>query len=319
MLFSDIKNSKKYLKLFVGILKMIKLKSVVKRYYFGFKSIFSPFLQLYPAGHFYSVIPNLSEVEANKDLLFRHSDNLEGIDLCETEQLNMLGKLSCYYSDLPFSETPQTSTNRYYFQNEYFSYSDAIILHTMLRHFQPKQVIEIGSGFSSAVMLDTKDLFLHNSTNFKFIEPYPDRLLNLMNEEDKSQNSLIIKPVQEVEIELFTQLNTGDFLFIDSSHVVKIGSDVLQIIFNILPRLKSGVIVHFHDIFYPFEYPYKWIKAGRAWNEAYFLRAFLQFNNKFKILYFNSFMGLVHKESLEQKMPLCLKNIGGSLWLKKID
>jgi hypothetical protein len=104
---------------------------------------------------------------------------------------------------------------------------------------------------------------------------------------------------------------------VDSSHVVKIGSDVAHIIFEILPRLKPGVIVHFHDVFYSFEYPKEWVKEGRAWNEDYFLRAFLQYNSVFQILYFNSFMGQFYQNELERKMPLCLRNTGGSLWMKK--
>lgn len=83
-------------------------------------------------------------------------------------------------------------------------------------------------------------------------------------------------------------------------------------------QLKHGVIVHFHDVLWPFEYPKKWFIEGRAWNEAYALRAFLQFNNVFEVLYFNSFMGQFYKETLKEKMPLCLINTGGSLWLKKV-
>jgi hypothetical protein len=166
-------------------------------------------------------------------------------------------------------------------------------------------------------MLDTNDAFLGSATNFAFIEPYPERLYSLLNEKDKRQHQVIEKPVQEVELELFQTLDAGDILFVDSSHVVKIGSDVAHIIFEILPRLKPGVIVHFHDVFYSFEYPKEWVKEGRAWNEDYFLRAFLQYNSVFQILYFNSFMGQFYQNELERKMPLCLRNTGGSLWMKK--
>ncbi len=109
----------------------------------------------------------------------------------------------------------------------------------------------------------------------------------------------------------------GDVVFIDSSHVVKIGSDVAYILFHILPELQPGVIVHFHDILWPFEYPEDWLCEGRAWNEAYVLRAFLQFNEAFDILYFNSYIWHHHAERLQQKMPLCMKNPGGSIWLQK--
>ncbi|MFB2771543.1 class I SAM-dependent methyltransferase [Pelatocladus sp. BLCC-F211] len=276
----------------------------------------SPFLRTFPPGHFYSPIPNLSDVLEKEDLIFQNKKEFPSIDLREEEQLKMLELLALYYEELPFPEQPSTSS-RYYYQNQFFCYSDAIILYAMLRHFKPKKVIEIGSGFSSAVMLDTNETFLANVTNFTFIEPYPERLYSLLNEKDKHQHKVIEKPVQEVELELFQMLNAGDILFVDSSHVVKIGSDVAHIIFEILPRLKPGVIVHFHDVFCSFEYPKEWVEEGRAWNENYFLRAFLQYNSVFNILYFNSFMGHFYQDELERKIPLCLRNTGGSLWMKK--
>ena len=226
----------------------------------------SPFLRIFPPGHFYSPIPSLNYIDSRENFIFRREKECPGVDLREEEQLQMLEQLALYYEELPFSEQPSTS-NRYYYQNTFFCYSDAIILYAMLRHFKPKKVIE--------------------------------------------------KAVQEVELELFQTLDAGDILFVDSSHVVKIGSDVAHIIFEILPRLKPGVIVHFHDVFYSFEYPKEWVKEGRAWNEDYFLRAFLQYNSVFQILYFNSFMGQFYQNELERKMPLCLRNTGGSLWMKK--
>jgi hypothetical protein len=121
--------------------------------------------------------------------------------------------------------------------------------------------------------------------NFTFIEPYPNRLYSLLSERDKSLYEIIDKPIQDVEINILDALNTGDILFIDSLHVVKVDSDVNYLLFEILPRLKPGVLVHF------LEYPKQWIKSGVVWNETYFLRAFLQYSTSFEILYLNSFMG----------------------------
>ena len=106
-------------------------------------------------------------------------------------------------------------------------------------------------------------------------------------------------------------------LFIDSTHVSKIGSDVNSLLFDILPKLNRGVYVHFHDVFYPFEYPQEWVYQGLAWNEAYILRAFLQHNDAFKIVFFNTYLELFYREKFENSMPLCLKNPGGSIWLTK--
>jgi hypothetical protein len=118
--------------------------------------------------------------------------------------------------------------------------------------------------------------------------------------------------------QVFTQLEENDILFIDSSHVSKIGSDVNYILFNVLPKLNPGVIVHFHDILWPFEYPQEWINQGWAWNEAYMLRAFLQFNTKFQVSLFNSYVGHTFNDYLADNMPLMLEDTGGSIWLKKV-
>ena len=125
----------------------------------------------------------------------------------------------------------------------------------------------MGSGFSSAVMLDTMDK-ARLSAAVTFIEPYPDRLYSLFLPNDRSVSTVIARPVQEVPLSIFDQLEAQDLLFIDSSHVAKIGSDVTLILLRILPRLKRGVLVHFHDIFYPCSYPAVWIREGRAWNES---------------------------------------------------
>jgi hypothetical protein len=99
--------------------------------------------------------------------------------------------------------------------------------------------------------------------------------------------------------------------------------------FKIMPRLKPGVLIHFHDVFWPFEYPQEWIEIGRAWNESYGLHAFLQYNDSFEILFFNSYLGNVYKDIVKEKMPYGNDEAaarseaggnfyaGGSLWLRK--
>jgi hypothetical protein len=105
---------------------------------------------------------------------------------------------------------------------------------------------------------------------------------------------------------------------IDSSHVVKCGSDVNFLLSDVLPSLQPGVWVHFHDIFWPFEYPMDWLLEGRAWNEAYMVRSFLQYNSRFQIRLFNSFLGARHQDELARLFPLGVKDTGGSLWLQKV-
>jgi hypothetical protein len=120
---------------------------------------------------------------------------------------------------------------------------------------------------------------------------------------------------QDVPLPEFSKLAAGDMLFIDSSHVAKTGSDVNFLVFEVLPILQPGVIVHVHDILWPFEYPQEWVvKLRWSWNEAYLLRAFLQFNTAFEIMLFNSYVGERRRSFLEKRMPLAL-SIGGLVWL----
>lgn len=270
----------------------------------------------FPHGHFYSPIVSKNELQEFHNQIWEEEKNtsIEGIDLNTDKQLALLSEFSKYYSELPFEEN-KSEKYRYYFNNKAYNYTDGIMLYSFMRHFQPKRIIEIGSGFSSAMMLDTKDLFL-NDTSLTFIEPYPALLYSLFKEKDKQQCKVFDTKVQNVDIEEFKKLEANDILFIDSSHVSKTGSDVNYELFKILPNLKSGVIIHIHDIFYPFEYPEEWVYGGRNWNENYLVRAFLSYNDKFEILHFATFIHKHHKAAFEN-MPLTYKNKGGNLWIRK--
>ena len=182
---------------------------------------------------------------------------------------------------------------------------------------KPKKIIEIGSGFSSAVILDTVEYFFPNHPEVVFIEPNPERLNNLIFEKDRNNFTLINKRLQETSINTFSSLQPGDLLFIDSSHVIKYGSDLQTLFFNILPFLPGGVFVHFHDIFYPFEYPYEWLRKGIYWNEIYFLRAFLSYNSNWDIYFFNNYVANEFEDIIAKNMPWCLRNKGGSIYIQK--
>ncbi len=271
-----------------------------------------------PLGHFYSPFPDLEDLKKNENRIWHDlPEELKGIDLRSQEQLQLLEKFAGFYEELPFGDNKKEGL-RYYYQNPSYSYADAIFLFSMLRHLRPKRIIEVGSGFSSCVTLDVNELFLGKSLKCTFIEPYPDLLLSLLSGQDKEEIRLIKSNLQDVPLEVFSELESGDVLFIDSTHVSRTGSDVNYILFEILPSLKSGVYIHVHDIFYPFEYPKEWVFEGRGWNEAYALRAFLQFNERFRIVFFSNYMVRFHRDIIETKMPLCLRNTGGNIWIKKM-
>lgn len=269
-----------------------------------------------PAGHFYSPIPEMNEIINNYELMVKNSASTHGINFNEEKQIALFNDFSKFFNDLPYKDKKHESF-RYYFVNGYFQHGDAVITQSFLRHFKPNRVIEIGSGFSSALMLDTSDYFLNSNIKFTFIEPYTERLKKLLSRTDNDLYTIIEKGVQEVPLTIYDTLNEGDILFVDSSHIVKLGSNVNFIISEVFPILKKGVIIHIHDMFYPFQYPKQWFLEGRAWNEAYFVKTFLQYNDTFSIMFFNSYMLRFHKELLTQKLPSYCTDCGCGLWLRK--
>ena len=271
-----------------------------------------------PAGHYYSPVPDPKEVAEKVEKFDFNPPNIVGINLNIETQLNLLENFVDYYKEQPF--TPFKSwNNRYYFENDCYSYTDALFLYSMIRHLKPSKFIEIGSGFSSAVALDTNEKFFNNSIKCTFIEPYPDRLHSLLKETDYKNTEIMPCKLQDVDLSIFKELKENDILFVDSTHVSKAFSDVNRIFFDILPILNKGVYIHFHDIFYPFEYFKGWLLENRAWNENYILRAFLQYNNSFEIQLFSDYLAKNHKDILFKNMPLCENNTGGDLWIKKVD
>jgi predicted O-methyltransferase YrrM len=164
--------------------------------------------------------------------------------------------------------------------NAGFSPLDAAILYATVSETRPKRIVEIGSGMSTFVITAAlRDSNLQ--TNFTCIEPF---LPPYLRGEQNNISEIIEMPLQDVGIEKFKELDSGDILFIDSTHVVRYNSDVVYEILHILPILKPGVIIHVHDIFFPDDYPEFWLKQNRFfWNEQYMLQAFLSMNPNFKI------------------------------------
>lgn len=270
----------------------------------------------YLAGHYYSPIPSRKDVA--QGIQQATPTHCADIDFRQDDQVRLIEEFADYYKDLPFKEKQDESSCRYFFDQGWFCYSDAIMLYCMIRKYKFKKIIEVGSGYSSAVILDTFDATGNAEHEITFIEPYPERLRSLVDIEKSPTAHIIESRVQETELQLFQSLNPGDLLFIDSSHVVKYRSDLHFLLFNVLPSLKQGVIVHFHDIFYPFEYPDEWLKEGKYWNECYFLQAFLSGNTNWKTILFNNYINQFMGEFIEDKMPLCRNNFGGSIYLEKV-
>jgi predicted O-methyltransferase YrrM len=267
------------------------------------------------AGHFYSPLPSLDEVRAREARVFAVPDEIPGVELSVDRQLALWEKLRGFYATQPFG-FERTARCRYTFDNPNFAPADAVTLHSLLRHLRPQRIVEVGSGYSSCVMLDTNEQFLDGAARCTFIEPYPDLLRSLLRPGDADRVTIIPRAVQDVGLDVFAGLAERDILFIDSSHVSKVGSDVNWLLFEVLPILKPGVWVHFHDVAFPFEYPRSWVFEGRAWNEAYLVRAFLMYNTAFAVEYSTSFLAHVRRDRLKQETPLLLEE-GMSLWVQR--
>lgn len=270
-----------------------------------------------PTGHFYSPYPDLDELTARAPVIFDIDKEIVGIDFRVDEQLALLDAMAALVEhDLPFP-ADKGDEFRYYLDNPAYSWGDGVVLHAMLRHIGPRRIVEVGSGYSSAMTLDTTERWLGGDVDLVFVEPYPELLRSLLRPGDEDRVTIHEQAVQDVDLEVFSALEDGDVLFIDSTHVAKAGSDVNHLFFEVLPRLAKGVWIHIHDIFDPFEYAEIWVREGRAWHEAYLLRALLMFNDTFEIRWFQDYMWHHHHQLLEARLPLMAKNSGGNIWLRR--
>jgi hypothetical protein len=273
-----------------------------------------------PPGH-----PNSPITDPN-DPFVRHTElgNLSALDdrsdlpIDEQAQLRLLGWLGEHGPKFPFRDGPVPEW-RYHTQNGHFGHADAALMFAMLLEYTPSRLIEIGCGFSSLLVMDVNDRFLDHKLDVTFLDPRPDGVLSLLTPLDAYRERVQARRSQEVPSPSFGQLERGDILSLETSHVAKTGSDVCDILFRIMPLLSPGVLVHVHDIFYPFEYPESWvIRDNRSWTEAYILRAFLQFNTTFRVLFFNDLMTRKYTAQMSAAFPGLEDPQASSLWLEKM-
>lgn len=267
-------------------------------------------------GHFYSPIANPAELHHHVRAAANCGPQLAGVAIDRERLIATWEALLPYLTSCPFADESSGGL-RYHFDNPAYGYGDAVVLHAMLRHRRPKRLIEIGSGWSSACSVDTIELFLRNECELTLIEPRPDRVRSLLGERARDVR-IIDAPVQQVPAAVFEQLEPGDVLFIDSTHVLRTGSDVCYELFEILPRLAGGVAVHLQDVFWPFEYPASWIlDDNRSWNEVYAIRAFLTHNDLWEILFFNDYFARFERERVQRSLPRFVQIPGAALWLQR--
>jgi hypothetical protein len=243
----------------------------------------------FPEGHFYDPIPDPTYLEKEQERIWQYPQEYPGIDLNIEGQLEWIKRIEPYFKDFVWTYQPQKDLLYHGNQHGTRLY-DSMVLYGLMRYLQPERIIEVGSGFSSALMLDCNKHFFDNTIDLTFIDPNSGWVLETFqyNEDDFT---LIKQPAQEVPLETYMELEKNDILFIDSSHVSKCGSEVNFLIHEVLPCLDSGVFIHFHDVFTGFEYPKDWVlDLEWYWSEVYMIRAFLEYNHAFSVVFFGEYM-----------------------------
>ena len=265
--------------------------------------------QAFPPGHFYSPIVNQDEIE--NDAIWSREVNCSGIDFGDEQHKTLLDEMITDKAVYPY-HAPRDESWQFVENNGVFEWMDSKVLFHFLRAQMPKRIIEVGSGYSTSIMADIKNHY-QPDMHITCIEPYPTPFLMQL----KHVDSLLPARLQTLDLSLFDSLQSGDLLFVDSSHVVKTGSDVCRILFDILPRLPSGVFIHFHDIFLPYEYPKIWIQQGFNWNEQYTIKALLLGSKMFDI-HFSCAYARYKFADLVDVLLNNYKHEGGSLYLRKL-
>lgn len=276
--------------------------------------------------HFYSPIPDLVELEKQK--VWAKKSDLPGIYFHPENQLALISHLGHEYEhecDWPLNPTQDPA--EFYLKNGSFGYGCAAALHTMIRDTKPRHLIEIGSGNSSKVISRAMGMNRKGDplrkTEYVVIDPYPDEIVSA---QLPSVSMLIREKVENVDVELFDVLEPNDILFIDSGHTVRTGGDVNYLLLEVLPRLHPGVIIQFHDIPLPYEYPKVYFanpKFRVFWTEAYLLQAFLAFNPDFEVLLAMNFIQMDHMDEFCKAFPKFVLEENwansGSFWIRRVS
>jgi hypothetical protein len=266
--------------------------------------------------HYYQPVFDVNKLP---DSTWTQEVPLLGIDMRVSDQLALLGQFDYGAELLQMPRAKPADSLDYYYDNESFLSGDSEVLYSMIRHFRPKKVIEIGSGLSTRMAKAALDQNRKEGYNASHvcIEPFEMPWL-----ENLEHTQVVRSRVEDVDLNIFGELGKNDILFIDSSHVLRMGGDVCVEYLKILPALPKGVIIHIHDIYWPFEYPTTVIKQRRYfWNEQYLLQAFLAFNHDFEILLSLNYLATHHKEHMDKACPVFAQQPGrvlGSFWMSRV-
>lgn len=231
--------------------------------------------------HFYQPVPRY---EAVPPAHFEQPLEHPGVEIDLDRARALLGRLAGFGDECRWPEEAG-APGTYHGGNGNFGFASAAMLHATIRAHGSRRVIEVGGGYSSLISLAALQA---NGGDWRFtcIEPYPSDWLRAAIARVGAGAELLPRPAQDLAPSTFDALGENDLLFIDSSHVSQLASDVNYLFLRVLPRLRPGVLVHVHDIYLPWEYPAAHFHGANKlfWNEQYLLQAFLACNPDFEVL-----------------------------------
>lgn len=265
---------------------------------------------------FYSPIPDSAELV---DELWKRPSELAGVELDLDAQIGFIAReLGPYLDEF---HPPMHATgirDEFYLRNGSYGRGDADVLYAMLRRLKPARVLELGSGHSTLVIAKAMLANEADGSPGELVsyDPFP----STAHEGLAGLTALHPLRAQDVPPKRFEQLGDGDVLFVDTTHVVKIGGDVNFIVLDVLPRLAPGVTVHFHDVFLPWEYPKRWVRdRGLYWSEQYLLQAFLALNQQFEVVCALHALARAHPERLADLLPTWEgRPYPGAFWIRRV-
>lgn len=248
--------------------------------------------------HFYQPIPDTRQLSEE---LWERASECVGLEWNDVDQLSLLHRFESLFKT-EYEAFPVGSgrlPHTYFVKNRFFETVEGEILYCMIRYLRPRRIYEVGSGYSTYLAAQAVCRNKEDSSydcELVAIDPYANEVVR---SGFPGLSRVITQPIEHVGLSFFDNLESGDFLFIDSSHVVKIGSDAQYELLEIVPRVAEGVYLHFHDIFLPYEYPRDWVlEQHRFFNEQYLLQAFLLFNRAFEVVWASNYMATHYAEEL---------------------
>lgn len=271
--------------------------------------------------HFYSPIPDIRELD-QRPQLWQIPSAMPSVEMQQKAHLEfMTAVIGRYIHECSFSIQATKVPYEYFIRNGYFGYVSAAAMHTIVRHYRPRRIVDVGAGFTTRVLAQAARMNAEDGfpPELIAIDPFPSSILR---NGFPGLTHFLEKAIQDVDISIFTSLEADDILSIDTTHAVRTGGDVPYLYLELLPRLKPGVVVHIHDIFLPFEYPREWIARRLFWNEQYLLHAFLIYNTTFKPLWGQKYAEMVCQEEYARLFERGLSfedNFNSySFWLKRV-